>query len=77
MTYNTNPISKISNGLFETLSHMMTTKEGLSLFFLILTIFLLILWLSNVIKKNGGIITLISLITTLFMFWITWVSCDC
>ena len=72
---NTNPLSKISNGLFNTIVKSITTKEGITIFFLVLSIFILILWLANVIKKNGGILTLISFIITAFMCWITWVHC--
>jgi hypothetical protein len=72
----TNPVSKISSGLFDSIIHMLTTKEGLSIFFLILSIFILILWISNTIKKNGGIITLISFMITFFMCWITWAQCN-
>ena len=70
-----NPISKISEGLFNSIISIMTTKEGLTIFFLVLTIFILILWLSKVINKNGGFITIISFIITIFMCWITWVGC--
>jgi hypothetical protein len=72
----TNPISQISHGLIDTIMTLITTKEGISILFLVLTIFLLILWWTQTIKKNGGFITLISFITTIFMFWITWVSCS-
>ena len=71
----TNPISKISDGLIDSIITLITTKQGLSILLLIITIFLLILWWTRVIKKNGGFITLISFICTIFMFWITWVSC--
>ena len=73
----TNPISKISNGLFDSVLHIIQTKEGITIFTLVLSILLLILWLTKVIKKNGGVITLISFIITIFMCWITWVSCNC
>jgi hypothetical protein len=72
----TNPISKISDGVFQSFLHMITSKEGLSLLFIITTIFVLILWLTNVIKKNGGYITLICLLISSFTCWITWVSCN-
>jgi hypothetical protein len=39
----TNPISKISNGLIDTLISLITTKQGVSILLLVLTIFLLIL----------------------------------
>jgi hypothetical protein len=70
-----NPITKISEGLFSTITTIMTSKEGLTVFFLVLTIFILILWLAKVIKTNGGFITLISFMITIFMCWITWVGC--
>ena len=70
-----NPITKISEGLFSTIASIMTSKEGLTVFFLVLTIFMLILWLTKVIKQNGGFITLISFMITIFMCWITWVGC--
>jgi len=72
----TNPISKITNGLIESLITLITTKEGISILLLILTMFLFILWLTKTINKNGGFITLISFLSTIFMFWITWVSCS-
>ncbi len=70
-----NPITKISEGLHNSILSLITSKEGLTILFLILTIFILILWLNNVIKKNGGFITLISFLITIFMCWITWVCC--
>lgn len=73
----TNPVSKISFGLIDSIFQIMKTKEGITIFLLVLSIVLLILWLTKVIKKYGGTITLISFITTFFMSWITWVSCDC
>ena len=73
----TNPISKISSGLIDSITSIMTTKEGLSIFFLVLTIFFFTLWVTNVLKKDGGALTIISLLTTVFMFWITWATCDC
>jgi hypothetical protein len=76
MVSNTNPISKMSSGLLDSIRLIITSKEGLTILFLILTIFLLILWLNNVIKKGGGVITLVSFMITLFMCWITWV-CNC
>lgn len=72
----TNPISKISDGLFDSFLNLITNKEGLSILFIIITIFILILWLTNVIKKNGGFITLISFLISCFLCWISWVSCD-
>lgn len=71
----TNPISKISDGLIDSLISLITTKQGLSILLLIITIFLLILWWTQTIKKNAGFIILISFICTIFMFWITWVPC--
>ena len=73
----TNPISKISNGLFDSIMQIIKTKEGITIFFLVLSIVLFILWITKVIKKNGGVITLISFIITIFMCWNTWVSCNC
>lgn len=70
-----NPITQISEGLFNTIISIITSKEGLTVFFLVLSIFILILWLAKVINKNGGFITLISFIITIFMCWITWVTC--
>ena len=58
----TNPISKISDGLFDSIMQMIKTKEGVTIFLLVLSIVLLILWITRVIKKNGGVITLISFI---------------
>ena len=73
----TNPINRISSGLIDSITSIMTTKEGLSIFFLVLTIFFFTLWSTGVLKQNGGTLTIISLLTTVFMFWITWVTCDC
>ena len=68
----TNPISRISDGLLSSFSHLVTSKEGLSILFIVITIFILILWLTNVIKKNGGYITFISFLVSCFLCWITW-----
>ena len=73
----TNSLSKISSGLFDSITQIVSTKEGLTIFFLVLSIALLILWLTNLIKKFGGTLTLVSFITTFFMAWITWATCDC
>lgn len=70
-------ISKISNGFLSTFTEIIKTKEGITILLLIITIILFILWISKVIKKNGGFITLISFIITIFMSWITWANCDC
>jgi hypothetical protein len=69
------PITKISEGLFSSIKSIITTKEGLTILFLIISLFILFLWLSKVINKNGGFITLISFMATAFMCWITWVGC--
>ena len=71
-----NPISKISEGLLNSFIQLVTNKEGLSILFIVITIFILVLWLTNVIKKNGGFITLICFLISCFMCWITWVQCD-
>lgn len=71
----TSPISKITNGLLDSIMTLITTKQGITIFLLVLTIFILILWWSHVIKKNGGFITLIFFMATMFMSWITWVQC--
>jgi len=73
----TTPIGKISNGLIDSITSIMTTKEGLSIFFLVLTIFFFTLWTTGVLKKEGCALTTISFIVTIFMFWITWVTCEC
>jgi hypothetical protein len=71
-----NPISKISDGLLDSTVRLVTSREGLSILFIVITIFILILWLANVIKKNGGFITFISFLISCFMCWITWASCN-
>ena len=70
-----NPIAKISEGLFGSISNIVRTKEGLTVLFLIISIFILILWLTKVIVYNGGLITLFCFIITGLMCWITWVGC--
>jgi hypothetical protein len=73
----TNPISKISDGLLSSILHLITSKEGLSILCIVITIFILILWLTNVINKNGGYITFISFLISCFMCWIAWAHCNC
>jgi len=69
-----NPIANISDGLFSSIINIVNNKESLTIFFLVLSIFILILWLTKVINKNGGFITLIFFLITMFMCWITWVN---
>ncbi len=72
----THPFSKISNGLINEIMKSFTTKEGITIFFLVLSMFILVLWLSNVIKTNGFLLTLLSFIITSLLCWITWVHCS-
>ena len=71
-----NPINKITSGITNTFLKHMSTKEGISIFFLVLTMFLLMMWISGVLVKYSSILTIISFIITCFMCWITWIGCD-
>ena len=70
-----NPIGSISEGLFGSISSIVRSKEGITVLFLIVSILILILWLTKVIIYNGALITLFCFIITGLMCWITWVGC--